>query len=430
MKKVFPFLVLSFLMFVQSCSFTDSKVENDLTKENLKGDVILVYQVGDDGGSSLEIFNDNGMLTKGFFGKKGEYYDYKEVTYEKDKKIQEKRIGDWGRGGFFEIDYKYSYNPNGKLESLTFNDNKLFCSYNEDGKLVRETSESSYSTSIKDYYYSSTKLDSIIDVVTYKSHNDKSLSIEKINGVNQVFENYDLKDDGNRVLTTITYRKNNESGDIIEEVRTEFDPKGNKTKITTIKYEYNYDEKGNWVQKRIIENGELEGTYSRTIVYKGGETGIYISEMEKILSSFNVSNNSNNSTQDDGEIESNVPIPSTNNYEQSSGSRGQEVKSKCSTCNGSGKCRECGKTFRKQYYKGNGSYESRNESRPGLVMCNDCFGRGHRQVKRTGGGWEPGEDCYVSGCEDGWRYCRECNNYGNGKNIGQCQSCKGTGFRN
>jgi hypothetical protein len=108
----------------------------------------------------------------------------------------------------------------------------------------------------------------------------------------------------------------------------------------------------------------------------------------------------------------------------------QQERRECSRCNGSGKCKECGKTFRKSYYKGNGSYDNRNEYRPGLVMCSDCWGRGHKQVKRTEGGWEPGGDCYVSDCQDGWKSCRECNNYGNGKTPGQCKECNGTGYRN
>lgn len=108
----------------------------------------------------------------------------------------------------------------------------------------------------------------------------------------------------------------------------------------------------------------------------------------------------------------------------------QTTKSVCKYCKGTGKCRECGKTFRKEFYKGNGSYENRNESRPGFVMCNDCRGRGHKQVKRSEGGWEPGGDCYVSSCVDGWTPCRECNSYGNGSNPGKCKDCKGTGYRN
>jgi RecJ-like exonuclease len=63
-------------------------------------------------------------------------------------------------------------------------------------------------------------------------------------------------------------------------------------------------------------------------------------------------------------------------------------------------------------------------------MCNDCYGRGHKQSKRIEGGWEPGDDCYVSRCENGWVFCNECNSYGNGEFLGQCKECKGSGYSN
>lgn len=126
---------------------------------------------------------------------------------------------------------------------------------------------------------------------------------------------------------------------------------------------------------------------------------------------------------------------STSNYNNSpsssySNQNQQQIQiSECTYCNGTGKCAECSKTFNKPFYKGNGSYEWRKETRPGLVMCNDCRGYGHKQVKRDEGGYEPGEDCYIRDCNDGWVACRKCNNYGNGSNIGQCKECEGSGVR-
>ena len=102
---------------------------------------------------------------------------------------------------------------------------------------------------------------------------------------------------------------------------------------------------------------------------------------------------------------------------------------KCSACNGTGKCRNCSKTVDKLFYAGNGNYDSRNESRPGLTRCNSCYGRGHVQVRRSEGGWEPSRDCYVSICNDGWIPCGDCNSSGRGNNLGQCRECKGLGNR-
>ena len=120
---------------------------------------------------------------------------------------------------------------------------------------------------------------------------------------------------------------------------------------------------------------------------------------------------------------------SSNTYQEPE--RQQPEKVNCYSCRGSGNCGKCSKTCSKPYYQGNGSYKWRNETKPGYTMCQDCFGRGHKQSHVVGGsGWEPNGDCYVSGCEDGWVNCRECNGSGNGTLLGKCRDCKGTGYRN
>lgn len=423
MKKLIPFLVLPILFLIQSCSTNNSEIETDFFKRSLKGDVVLVYQKGTSETSHVEVYNDNGMLTKKFWGKTGEYYDYKEITYDNDKKLSMKQYHDWGSSsGFYRNDEKYSYDQNGRLESMNSKDEVKTYKYDEEGRLSIETNKTGYSNEKKEYFYSVNKLDSIINYVKYDDGDEDKYYISRLNGNNIIYEIYKVSSGGNKILWRRSNSKKNENGDFIEGVTNEYDIEGNLTDTETTRYVYDYDEKKNWIQMKEIENGELKATESRTIVYKGGETSIYINEMEKILSSFNGSGqNSNNSTQN---------FKKTESSGQSSSSNSQSVKIKCSSCDGSGKCRKCGKTFRKNYYKGNGSYENRNETKPGYVMCSDCFGRGHKQVKRSAGGWEPGDDCYVSGCEDGWKFCSNCNNSGNGRNIGQCQKCKGTGFRN
>lgn len=432
MKNVIIFLALPILFLIQSCSHTNSEIETDFFKRSLNGDVVLVYEKWDIEeliGIHIEVYNDNGMLTKNFHGKTMGWYDYKETTYDNDKKLSVTQYINFSAfGGDLAIyDEKYSYDQNGRLESIN---SSLFASsgietyeYDDEGRLSIETDKKENSNSKKEYFYSGNKLDSIIEKYVIYDDGDEYVSfIDRINGNNLTAEVYNVSGDGNRILTWRRHYKKNENGDIIEKVENNYDVEGNLTDNITTKYEYDYDEKKNYIQKREIENGQLKDTESRTIVYKGGETSFYIEEMEKILGSFNGSGkNSNNSIQNDKKTESSG---------QSSSSNSQSVKIKCSSCDSSGKCRECGKTFRRNYYKGNGSYENRNETKPGYVMCSDCFGRGHKQVRRTAGGWEPGDDCYVSGCEDGWRFCSNCNNSGNGRNIGQCQKCKGTGFRN
>jgi hypothetical protein len=99
----------------------------------------------------------------------------------------------------------------------------------------------------------------------------------------------------------------------------------------------------------------------------------------------------------------------------------QPEKIKCNSCNGSGKCPKCGKSQQDGYYSG-GRYIRINEIRMGMVICTHCHGYGIF-MEETGSecGWCKGQ---------GWEFCRVCNYYGRGNNIGQCQSCKGSGYRN
>jgi hypothetical protein len=119
-----------------------------------------------------------------------------------------------------------------------------------------------------------------------------------------------------------------------------------------------------------------------------------------------------------------------NQNNNSVGRNSNQNKQKCYYCQGTGNCGKCSKTFSKPYYQGNGSYKWRNETKQGYTMCQDCFGRGHKQRKSSNGGWEPDKKCYVSNCQDGWVNCTECNNYSNGKNLGKCKTCKGSGNKN
>jgi hypothetical protein len=430
MKKVILFLFLPILFLIQSCSSYESRIEADNFKENLKGEVVLVYTRGKDGNVAIQLYNDNHLLTKSFMGNKDKYFRIEETTYQEGKITSVTLKLSMG-GELVKDKSSYSYDSKGNVASIINNNSNETFTYNEDDKLIKNTQIiNRVGNSTKEYFYSNNGLDSTIYTGNVENYGSFTTIIKIIDENHLISKRHNIDDNGNKVLSEIKESTKNNNGEIIEEVLSEFDPKGNKTKITTIKYEYSYDEKGNWTQKRIIESGVLKETEYRTIVYKGGDTKIYLDEMESIIRNVGRVNNSKNSTQNDGETESNVPAPSRNNYETQSSQNTPSQQQNCRECKGTGGCRECSKTFRKQYYKGNGSYESRNESRPGLVMCDDCFGRGHKQVKRIRGGWEPGEDCYVRGCEDGWLPCRECNNYGNGKNIGKCRECKGMGYRN
>ncbi len=429
MKNILSKFIIGLSVIISSCS-SDVK-KNDLEEENLKGEVILVTtnsiyteDESPSGGIELEVYNDKGMMTKRFSGILGKYFNLYETIYDNERKILVKASQDWGTG-ISKTEDKYLYDINGKLESINKEGLNIRHTYNEDGELLKMImSTNTNLSSVVDYFYSKSKLDST--TVTMKAGDKVSYRAEIFGEDIEIGKRYDVETNGNKVLRDITYLKKDESGNDLEELLDEFNSNGIKIKSTTKKYEYNYDENGNWIQQRQIEEGVLKSTTNRTIVYKGGETSIYINEIDKIINSLNGGgNNSNNSKQND----ENSSSSNQNNYSNQN-QQTDTQKIKCGYCNGTGKCKECGKTFRKSYYKGNGSYEDRNESRPGLVMCRDCYGRGHKQVKRTEGGWEPGGDCYVGYCQDGWLVCRTCNTGGNGKSPGQCKECDGTGYRN
>lgn len=108
----------------------------------------------------------------------------------------------------------------------------------------------------------------------------------------------------------------------------------------------------------------------------------------------------------------------------------ENQRQECYNCNGTGKCRKCCQSSKKSYYIGDGRYNERPEINLGYVLCSSCYGRGHTQRSAKSGGWEPDNDCYTSNCQDGWVQCDECNRGYNsdGKDIGLCKSCKGTGY--
>ena len=125
-------------------------------------------------------------------------------------------------------------------------------------------------------------------IINYVKYDDgDKCYITRINGNNYIYEKYNVSS-GEKKILSIYNEKKNETGDIFESVTNEYDIEGNLTNTKTTKQVYDYDEKKNWIQLRRIENGELKDTESRTIVYKGGETSIYINEMEKIISSFSI----------------------------------------------------------------------------------------------------------------------------------------------
>jgi hypothetical protein len=154
---------------------------------------------------------------------------------------------------------------------------------------------------------------------------------------------------------------------------------------------------------------------------------IYIEDESSSSKETNIEDNSSSS--EETNIENNSSINEQNSSEQSSSQ--QQEQRRCSSCNGSGKCSTCMKSFRVHYWAGKGpGWKDENETRPGKVMCNDCHGAGVIYGSKLLGEDPESKKCYVGSCNNGWLNCRECNYSGNGNKLGECKKCKGSGVDN
>lgn len=406
MKVFFRILVISLFTITQSCSNNNSEVENDLKKENLKGEVVLVKtttidpeDVSSSEGFSLVVYNEMGMKTKYFVGQSSKYFSLYESIYDNDRLVLCKTSHNWSTG-LENSEDKYSYDLMGKLESKTDQNSTTKFSYNEDGKLFKEVFSMEGLSSTMEYFYSDGKKDSTF--YTLNNGGKVSYRTDKFGVNNSIVRRFNSE----KTLTDIYYLSNNEKGDCIEELGEEYDNKGNKIKSTTTKYEYNYDENGNWIQKRTIEEGKLKNTEYRTIVYKGGDISSCINEMEKIINSISGSNNSNLSNQDNesNNINSSTYTDqsdrSSNRSSSNSYQKNEKQQQTCSKCQGKGVevCRKC-----------NGN---------GMIQCSWCNNTGRKYYQ---GRYETCSDCNGNMRKN----CDRC--YGKG-NTGSCYTCRGLGY--
>ncbi len=405
-------------MILVGCNSENNSLENDLKKENLKGDVKYVQYMREPLCIDPDIeFDDNGFVIKKVTSvPRYDIYEESECFYEEGRIVKGIYVGGEPIAKylkFYTVTYKYG--DNGKLsEILHEGDNgyKFVTNFKYKNDLLEETVENSpVSVDKTTFHYTNNQIDSIICLRKDIEDNLISRKSQYFNSKGQEFKTILPYNEG-----TIL-RDFNESNLIIKEVYNLQDG------VSEIKYTYEFDDNRNWIKK--YSNGKLEK--ERKIYYKGDDYTDIKNKIEKDKSNF--LGNDKKSSINNSQTESN-DNSSSNSYQEPERQQ-QPEKVKCYSCRGSGDCGKCSKTFSKPYYQGNGSYKWRNETKHGYTMCQDCFGRGHKQSHVVGGsGWEPNGDCYVGGCEDGWVNCRECNGSGNGTLLGKCSDCKGTGYRN
>ena len=383
MKKLADLILLSTLLLsFGSCGKNTN--QNDLEKMNLKGEVVLIK----DGGEYI-FFNDKGNIIKKYNDYRLENltiqnYYYIDNRLSKTKYLVKSNINN--NISNYDIQETFNYDDDGKLISSVGQSDKggswnTFHFYQK-GKLVKDSTQQQF------IGFLSTRVDTYI----YK-------------GESLIRRNYNEKYKGetNSTSSIISFYENG------LEIKTINDDN------TTLTYEYEFDMKGNWV-KQIKSNGEV---WKREIFYKGDDISLYenkFEELKKVISSSSLETENNQAPIINNEI-----VPEENNIQSNNTSQQQE-KRKCSSCNGTGQCPKCSKPQRVRYKQGE-SPSDHNEIRLGMIVCTQCGGN------LMNFGADKNKSCYL--CKaSGWLYCPECNNSGNGSNIGKCQRCKGTGFDN
>ena len=372
-----------------SKNVTEFRTKSDLEKQNLKGDVILIDVFDDyDDVHDIEQYNEKGNLIR-------------VVTYNVNF-------------GFCSVK-NFSY-INDKPQSIICEGNqintKTIFLYNQDGIL---TSKEMTGKILNSQFH-------VIDFYNYDINGNLIFdSIIQNNILRSVTKYYYTN---NKLNSSKEFNRNGEYNELT------YDINGNPSKYGLgNRYEYNYDAKGNWVQKKEISDSKNIYINKRKIFYKGQDVSEYEKKCNDFLATFN-SGNSNSGSTDiivSGSRSNNNSNSSTNQKQNN-----PPEKRKCDYCKGTGKCQTCSKIFTTHYWAGKYSgWKNGNETRPGQIMCEDCHGSGLIYGIYGFGDDNPAsKKCYVSNCRNGWLYCPKCNHYGNGDKLGQCRECRGTGYSN
>lgn len=364
---------------------SSQKPKTDLDKENLKGDVILVEE-----GESLTFYNDQGNLSKSLI-KGDDFYDISTSDFVDGKITSKKSSSRFGGINTNELT-TYSYNDEGVIISATYNGKPTKYVYDK-GLL---SSEISFSNSGKmvyktNYFYNNSGIDSI---VSYYFDDISYMTVQYFNkdGLIDSVVLFNGSDYGSRKFTGKNIFTYDGKGNKIILIEISLDENSDQVKTEKTTYEYSYDPKGNWIQRKSFVDGKEEEIVNRKVIYKGQD----ISEYEKKYNDFIVSIKSKGSNDNNGVINNS---PSNTNESTRQPVQREKQWVNCRNCNGRGIliCTSC---------TGRGS-----------MKCDYCFGRGWKMY-----GTEK-QTCNTCG-GTGEKKCNSC--YGKG-NRGTCSTCGGRG---
>jgi hypothetical protein len=419
MKDLFILLLIGTSSFYYSCNSNTSGnqesknvIQNDLKKNNLKGDVIFVdytYQYDKyDPIITISEYN-NGFLQREYSNLNEElkiyYYNKERLEKITTDGFKENKI----YRGVEILEYDENMNLINKTEVKDNETYEYTYSYSNN-RLYKESFLSGKIKSKSTYYYSEN-----LDSVYTESENLLQInSKEYYNSKGQKIKTFIKFFDGSETLITKEY---NEKGD---EIKSTSLSQGGKT--STDNTVYVYDSNGNWVSKITKYNDGRISKSNRNILYKGDDFSKVSTKLNQIVSTISARADQSNkvNSSDDNSYSSS---PSQNSFsgskDQYSISNNQSPRHKCYECNGTGKCLKCSKPQRVRYKKGE-KPEDHYETRIGMVVCTQCGGNTMN--------WGHDENVFCYLCKGtGWLTCRECN-LGSGDHLGECKKCRGSGY--
>ncbi len=281
MKKIY-FAIGVIILLLSSCG--QRKELNELQVRNLKGDVISVAT------RTYKAKNKFGEITKDEVAYSNiydelnsliEFNNFKQLisisAFDKRGDLEGKRIYTYKDDNLYCID---SYDENGELKNKTiYTYEKEFVSsiimYDNDGdKIQTNTYENNGSRLTKLSFFD--KEGELISSTIFQGDNNrisKQISTDK-SGNETIIINEFVGDFISKIIHpeyTIEVIRN-KNNDVIEAINAEISPNQNIifSEGSNIIYEYEYDEKGNWIKRFEIDKSTKEARYisERIIEYK------------------------------------------------------------------------------------------------------------------------------------------------------------------